>query len=129
MENLNKLHEQGPIVDLAHLNRMTGGDGALASEVLGLFRQQWDLWVRLLDSTTETLDWGNAAHTIKGSARGIGAWQLGEICGAAEAAAREHELTRNQKREWLDAITSEMDSVLVEIARIEHKAMLASLKG
>lgn len=129
MESLRPLHDQGPIVDLAHLNRMTGGDSALASEVLGLFREQWDLWVRLLDPTTDTLDWGNAAHTIKGSARGIGAWQLGEICGQAEEEARTTELTRDQKRAWLDAISNEMDCVIAEIARIEHKSMMASLRG
>jgi hypothetical protein len=129
MESLRPLHDQGPIVDLAHLNRMTGGDSALASEVLGLFREQWDLWVRLLDPTTDTLDWGNAAHTIKGSARGIGAWQLGEICGQAEEEARTSELTRDQKRGWLNAISNEMDSVIAEIARIEHKNMMASLRG
>jgi chemotaxis protein histidine kinase CheA len=101
----------------------------LASEVLGLFREQWDLWVRLLEPTTPTLDWGNAAHTIKGSARGIGAWELGEICGGAEEAARAGELTRDQKRVWLDAISDAMDAVIAEIARIEHKSMMASLRG
>jgi HPt (histidine-containing phosphotransfer) domain-containing protein len=129
MENYRTLHEQGPIVDQAHLNRMTGGDDSLASEVLGLFREQWDLWVRLLEPTTDTLDWGNAAHTIKGSARGIGAWQLGEICGKAEECARGGELTRDEKRVWLEAISNEMDAVIADIARIEHKAMMASLRG
>jgi HPt (histidine-containing phosphotransfer) domain-containing protein len=129
MEQARALHEQGPIVDQAHLNRMTGGDQDLATEVLGLFREQWDLWVRLLDPTTDTLDWGNAAHTIKGSARGIGAWQLGEVCGGAEEDARAGELTRDQKRVWLEAISNEMDAVIAEIARMEHKAMMASLRG
>jgi hypothetical protein len=129
MENSNPLHEQGPVVDQAHLNRMTGGDAALASEVLGLFREQWDLWVRLLDPTTPTLDWGNAAHTIKGSARGIGAWQLGEVCGGAEEAARAGEMTRDNKRVWLEAISDEMDKVITAIARLEHQAMMASLRG
>jgi HPt (histidine-containing phosphotransfer) domain-containing protein len=123
------LHEQGPIVDQAHLNRMTGGDAALAAEVLGLFREQCELWLRLLEPTTETLDWGNAAHTIKGSARGIGAWVLGEICGDAEAAARDGELTRDDKRAWREAISNELDAVLSEIARMEHKALMVSLRG
>jgi HPt (histidine-containing phosphotransfer) domain-containing protein len=129
MQQDSPMHEQGPRVDLAHLNRMTGGDDALAIEVLGLFRQQWDLWARLLEPTTDTLDWGNAAHTIKGSARGIGAWQLAEVCGTAEEAARSGELTRNQKREWLEVIGMEMDGVLQEIAQIEHKAILQSLRS
>ena len=115
--------------DQAHLNRMTGGDQALASEVLGLFREQCDLWMRLLEPTTDTLDWGNAAHTIKGSARGIGAWQLGEVCGQAEEAARDGDLTRDQKRAWREAISDELNSVLGEIARMEHKALMISLRG
>ena len=129
MEDSHPLHEQGPIIDQAHLNRMTGGDSALMIEVLGLFREQGDIWMRLLEPTTDTLDWGNAAHTIKGSARGIGAWTLGEVCGEAEEAAREGELTRDQKRVWHDAISNELDNVLGEIAGMEHKAMIASLRG
>jgi HPt (histidine-containing phosphotransfer) domain-containing protein len=129
METPRPLHEQGPIVDQAHLNRMTGGDAELAREVLGLFREQCDLWMRLLEPTTDTLDWGNAAHTIKGSARGIGAWALGEACGGAEDAARDHDLTRDEKRAWREAISNELDAVLGEIARMEHKALMASLRG
>ena len=120
MEHAKPIHEQGPIVDQAHLDRMTGGDAALAAEVLGLFREQCDLWMRLLEPTTETLDWGNAAHTIKGSARGIGAWMLGEICGEAEEAARDGELTRDQKRAWREAISNELSGVLTEIARLSR---------
>lgn len=129
MENARPLHEQGPIVDQAHLNRMTGGDKELANEVLGLFREQCELWMRLLEPETDTLDWGNAAHTIKGSARGIGAWVLGEVCGGAEEAARAGELTRDEKRAWREAISNELDVVLGEIARLEHRAMMASLRG
>ena len=129
MEHAKPIHEQGPIVDQAHLDRMTGGDAALAAEVLGLFREQCDLWMRLLEPTTETLDWGNAAHTIKGSARGIGAWMLGEICGEAEEAARDGELTRDQKRAWREAISNELSGVLTEIARLKHKSLLATLRA
>ncbi|MCA3696784.1 MAG: hypothetical protein INF09_08950, partial [Aquidulcibacter sp.] len=56
------LHQQGPVLDKAHLERMTGGDQELALEVLGLFREQVELWSKLLQPSTETLDWGNAAH-------------------------------------------------------------------
>ena len=129
MEHAKPIHEQGPIVDQAHLDRMTGGYAAMAAEVLGLFREQCDLWMRLLEPTTETLDWGNAAHTIKGSARGIGAWMLGEICGEAEEAARDGELTHDQKRAWREAISNELSGVLTEIARLEHKSLLATLRA
>jgi HPt (histidine-containing phosphotransfer) domain-containing protein len=122
------LHQQGPVVDRAHLERMTGGDQELALEVLGLFREQVELWSKLLQPGTETADWGNAAHSVKGSARGIGAWHLGELCGQAEEASKQRPLSRDEKRAFYEAITTEMASVIGEIAVIEHQYALASLR-
>jgi HPt (histidine-containing phosphotransfer) domain-containing protein len=123
------VHAQGPAVDRAHLDRMTGGDAALAVEVLGLFREQGDLWLRLLEPDADGAGWAVAAHTIKGAARGIGAWSLGEVCGAAEAAASTQALSRHEKMMWREQIAVELDKALQEIARIEHQLALASLKS
>jgi HPt (histidine-containing phosphotransfer) domain-containing protein len=128
MDSDTPLHLQGPVVDKAHLERMTGGDQELALEVLGLFREQIELWSKLLQPGTETQDWGNAAHTVKGSARGIGAWQLGELCGHAEEASKSGPLSRDEKRAFYEAITTEMQSVIGAIAVIEHQYALASLR-
>lgn len=122
------LHLQGPVVDRAHLERMTGGDQDLALEVLGLFREQVELWSRLLHPSTETEDWGNAAHTVKGSARGIGAWPLAELCGLAEQASRQGPMSRDEKQGFYDAITTELQAVIGEIAVIEHHYALAGLR-
>jgi hypothetical protein len=54
---------------------------------------------------------------------------LGEVCGGAEEAARVGELTRDQKRAWREAISNELDAVIGEIARMEHKALMVSLRG
>lgn len=128
MDSDTPLHLQGPVVDKAHLERMTGGDQELALEVLGLFREQIELWSKLLQPGTDTQDWGNAAHTVKGSARGIGAWQLGELCGQAEEASKSRPLSRDEKRVFYEAITTEMQSVIGAIAVIEHQYALASLR-
>jgi HPt (histidine-containing phosphotransfer) domain-containing protein len=129
MTSVPALHDQGPIIDRPHLDRMTGGDSSLAIEVLGLFREQAEIWLRLLEPTTDTTDWAVAAHTVKGSARGIGAWGLGELCGQAEEVSRMPEFTRDQKRVWREDIANELDLVLAEIARIEHQVALASLRS
>ena len=71
------------ILDRAHFDHMTGGDVALQAEVLGLFRAQAAGWTQTLASND---NWRDAAHTIKGSARGIGFWALAEACAAAESA-------------------------------------------
>jgi HPt (histidine-containing phosphotransfer) domain-containing protein len=121
-------HEQGPVIDRAHLDRMTGGDHALTLEVLGLFRQQMELWSKLLQPDVPTEDWGDAAHSLKGAARGIGAWALGEVCGLAEAASRDGPLSRDQKRAFYEDMTNHMQDVMGAIAVIEHQIALASLK-
>jgi len=59
-------------IDTAHLKRMTLGDEALQREVLTLFvRQSTDLVARLANFPA---DMAAIAHTLKGSARGIGAF-------------------------------------------------------
>ena len=59
-------------IDTAHLDRMTLGDEALQREVLTLFvRQSTDLVARM---ATFPADMAAIAHTLKGSARGIGAF-------------------------------------------------------
>ena len=59
-------------IDTAHLRRMTLGDELLEREVLTLFvRQSTDLLARM---STFPADMAAIAHTLKGSARGIGAF-------------------------------------------------------
>ena len=67
-------------IDLKHLARMTLGDAA-SSQVLMLFDRQAAV---LLDHMRQAAPQAIAAfaHTLKGSARGIGAWR---VAAAAEA--------------------------------------------
>ncbi|WP_084418437.1 Hpt domain-containing protein [Henriciella litoralis] len=76
-------------LDLEHLLSMTGGDVDLADEVIGIFRQQAEIWSRLLDPRASSNQWADAAHTLKGAALSIGAVQLAETCARAETAGRE----------------------------------------
>jgi hypothetical protein len=75
-----------PPIDLAHLARMTLGDHALEREVLALFDRQIDM---LIARMSEVAPSGAAAlaHTLKGSARGIGAWPMARAAEAVEAAS------------------------------------------
>ena len=71
--------DDGPI-DIEHLQRMTLGDAGLEREVLAMFSAQAARLAGALASLPA--DAGALAHTLKGSARAIGAF------GVAEAAAR-----------------------------------------
>jgi HPt (histidine-containing phosphotransfer) domain-containing protein len=74
------------VLDLEHLRRMTLDDQALEREVLGMFLKQAG---RLVDALAETPAEASAlAHTLKGSARAIGALRVAEAAAAVEAAKR-----------------------------------------
>ena len=71
-------------VDLAHLRRYTLGDRGLELEILGLFVDQLPITIGALKNAPSEKDWGIAAHTLKGSARAVGAWSLATIAERAE---------------------------------------------
>ena len=74
-------------VDLSHLARYTGGDRGLNSEILKLFDGQISEMVSQLLGVLEQRDarkWREVTHTIKGAARGVGAFTMGEIAADAE---------------------------------------------
>lgn len=72
-------------VDLVHLARYTLGSRSLEREVLKLFHTQSAVYLQRLKDAGADKEWADAAHTIKGSARGIGAWQVAKCAEAAEA--------------------------------------------
>ncbi len=71
-------------IDLRHLDRQTLGDARLADELLGLFVAQAQ---RCLDrvQTDNPCDLGEAAHRLKGAARAVGAFAVGDAAEALEA--------------------------------------------
>jgi HPt (histidine-containing phosphotransfer) domain-containing protein len=75
------------ILDLDHLDRQTMGDRALAAEVLQLFTVQARSIAQSLAGPIDEADTRRLVHTLAGSARGIGAWQVADLASAAENAA------------------------------------------
>ncbi len=74
-------------IDEDHLHRMTLGDRSLEREVLEIFARQT---VVLLGRMRGMLPaFAAAAHTLKGSARGVGAWRVAQAAERVEQAARE----------------------------------------
>lgn len=75
------------VLDRDHLARYTLGDAALEQEVLGLFIGQMPETLAMLRSSGDQKAWTLAAHTIKGSARAVGAWKLASAAERAEGRA------------------------------------------
>lgn len=74
-------------VDLVHLSRQTLGDKNLECEVLELFRRQSVGTVAKLRDAQNAEAWRRAAHSLKGSARGIGAWPVANLADQIERLA------------------------------------------
>ncbi len=67
------------IFDRSHLHQYTTGDGALERELIGLFLGQFEpIWTQLAVAASAD-DWKFAAHTLKGSARSIGAPKIAAL--------------------------------------------------
>ena len=74
-------------IDLSHLARYTGGEKALNTEILKLFDGQITEMVGQLRTVLKARDakrWREITHTIKGAARGVGAFAMGDAAAAAE---------------------------------------------
>ncbi len=77
--------DDGPI-DIEHLRRMTLGDASLEREVLAMFSAQAVGLVGALAALPS--DAGALAHTLKGSARAIGAFGVADAAEGLEALIR-----------------------------------------
>ena len=79
--------DDGPI-DLSHLQRMTLGDAGLEQEVLAMFSAQSAKILGEILGELTTMPAGRAAHahTLKGSARAIGAFAVADAAARLETA-------------------------------------------
>jgi len=74
-----------PAIDLAHLGRMTLGDRRLERDILTLFDRQSDLLLARMREVGPAAI-ATFAHTLTGSARGVGAWRVAAAAEALECA-------------------------------------------
>jgi HPt (histidine-containing phosphotransfer) domain-containing protein len=73
-----------PPIDRVHLSRYSLGSLTLEREILGLFLAQLPLSIEQLRFAATDREWQIAAHTIKGSARAVGARHVARIAVDAE---------------------------------------------
>lgn len=71
-------------IDTEHLSRQTGGDHELERELLTLFVQQCAAHLRTIHGSADRQARMDAAHTLKGAALAVGAWQVAEAADRIE---------------------------------------------
>lgn len=105
-------------IDVAHLRRMTLGEPGLEREVLTMFKaQSGEMLARLIALPPDAAE---LAHTLKGSARAIGAFAVGDAAHALEGALRRQSGITDAVRVLTSAIAdarSAVDTLLGEIHR------------
>lgn len=86
-------HPQSEIIDDAYLYEVTGGDEGFRQQILQEFLQSSSGLLAQANGCLQSGDWSNfirAVHTLKGSARTIGANAFADAVAALEKAGREN---------------------------------------
>jgi HPt (histidine-containing phosphotransfer) domain-containing protein len=101
--------DSGPsVIDEEHLRRMTLGDRGLESELLQIFvRQSATILDRIVGHDPAAV--AAAAHTMIGSARGIGAWRV------ARAAEQLERIVAEGNEKDLDEAIAALKSASLEV--------------
>ena len=112
-----EIHDAAAI-DRVHLERMTFGDRGLEREVLELFdRQSHMLMVRMRAGGDDAV--APLAHTLKGSAAGVGAIR---VAAAADAAEQSASLSVGECSQAVDRLAAAVDEARTLIAQLLRQA-------
>lgn len=115
-------------IDFDHLNQYVGGDADLIREVFGLFRNQVEMWGRGLDADADDDMWASVTHSLKGSARAVGAIGLAEACERAEILIGD-ERRPGAREVAVQTIEYRISKVLSEIVRWEYRDDMKRLRS
>lgn len=106
-------------IDLVHLARQTLGDRALEREVLDLFVLQARSVLDQLALARDQRQRMELAHTLKGSARSVGAWR---VAGAAEICEGLIDATEPGWQGGIDALAASVREAIGAIGELRHAA-------
>ena len=117
-----------PVLDPSQLSVMTGDDAGLGLEVIDIFRQQTDIWSRMLDAALPASQWADAAHSLKGSALSVGAMRLAHVCSQAETLGREAgetSVSRTEAAITLSNVKDQIGPAIEASAKLAHQLSLS----
>lgn len=113
------------LIDLDHLEKYVAGDYALRDEVLAIFVNQVGALIGGMSITQTDEDWRNTAHAVKGAARGVGAWTLGDLCEEAEALVGDASAKRERRSSLLIAMRQQLSESVSEVRRLAEASQAA----
>ena len=101
---------------------------SLGIEVIDIFRQQTEIWARMLDADLPPTQWADAAHSLKGSALSVGALRLADICAATETLGRsaaQQAVSRTAAAISLSAVKDQIGPAIEASAKLAHQLSLS----
>ena len=120
--------ESQPEIDFDHLNQYVSGDISLTKEIFSLFKNQVDLWSRSFKPDIPDEIWSAMTHSLKGTARAVGAMKLADLCQNAEAMVGEH--NRPGARDVIiEQMENRISNIMIEIQRWEYRQTIKDLKA
>jgi len=120
--------KSSPEIDFEHLKRYVGDDIALTTEVFGLFKHQVEMWSKLLKPDADDESWVSVMHSLKGSARAIGAMGLANLCEKGEAMTKAN-ANKTVRAAHVQNVQFCIDRALIDISRWEYRQTLAKLRS
>lgn len=100
-------------------------DQSLRDEILSIFDEQAVILVAQLEEAQTDEQWTNTAHTMKGASRGVGAWDLGDLCEKAEKITGSGPDKAEQREVILTLIKNSVSTILVESKEIQSMGLCA----
>jgi HPt (histidine-containing phosphotransfer) domain-containing protein len=115
-------------IDFDHLNRFVQGDVPLTKELFSLFRNQVEMWSRVLDARADDETWVSAVHSLKGSANAVGAVALAQRCERAETLVADKK-TSGARDMAVQDIEFRISRAVAEIQRWEYRQTLNDMRS
>lgn len=104
------------VFDRGHLRQYTGDDPALERELVSLFLGHFAPVRAQLDAARSAQDWKFAAHSLKGSARSIGAPRVAALAEKLEIMGFDE--PQNSKTLMLDELDAAMAAFAGEVKKV-----------
>ena len=115
-------------IDFEHIKQYVGDDIELTKEVFGLFKNQVEMWARGMIADADDESWGAIMHSLKGSARAVGAHKLATLCEKGEGLVGANNGQESRKAHIHD-VKFTIEKALIEIGRWEYRQTLASMRS
>lgn len=115
-------------INFSHLRQYVGEDTELTAEVFGLFKHQTEMWSKALSAGADDETWVSVAHSLKGSARAVGACGLADACDSAESLIGDA-ASKTARVIAVQDIQNWIEAVLHRIQRWEYRQSIENIRN